>query len=212
MRYLGIFFVASALGFSAEVVSPKWLTPLEVERLDVALRLADYPQLDRPFRENVGLTADLPIIFGGGGPKNVPNAAFSDIALTDPESTLGYYFMRVHFLDEYPPPPPASLARPGLVAQEQPLKIAGAEIKFVNNGGTLVMKADENERRWLKMVPTLKKEMKEKNLTPHQMTELLPIGLGSSTIQVPNQLPDPTSPSVTPPAGAGAAPSVAADH
>jgi len=29
---------------------------------------------------------------------------------------------------------------------------------------------------------------------------------------VPNQLPDPTSPSVTPPAGAGAAPSVAADH
>jgi hypothetical protein len=27
-----------------------------------------------------------------------------------------------------------------------------------------------------------------------------------------NQLPDPTSPSVTPPAGAGAAPSVAADH
>jgi hypothetical protein len=28
----------------------------------------------------------------------------------------------------------------------------------------------------------------------------------------PNQLPDPTSPSVTPPAGAGAAPSVAADH
>jgi len=29
---------------------------------------------------------------------------------------------------------------------------------------------------------------------------------------VPNQLPDPTSPSVTPPAGAGAVPSVAADH
>jgi hypothetical protein len=28
----------------------------------------------------------------------------------------------------------------------------------------------------------------------------------------PNQLPDPTSPSVTPPAGAGGAPSVAADH
>jgi FtsH-binding integral membrane protein len=28
----------------------------------------------------------------------------------------------------------------------------------------------------------------------------------------PNQLPDPTSPSVTPPAGAGDAPSVAADH
>jgi hypothetical protein len=28
----------------------------------------------------------------------------------------------------------------------------------------------------------------------------------------PNQLPDPTSPSVTPPAGAGRAPSVAADH
>ena len=29
---------------------------------------------------------------------------------------------------------------------------------------------------------------------------------------VPNQLPDPTSPSVTPPASAGGAPSVAADH
>ena len=29
---------------------------------------------------------------------------------------------------------------------------------------------------------------------------------------VPNQLPDPTSPSVTPPAGAGRAPFVAADH
>jgi hypothetical protein len=29
---------------------------------------------------------------------------------------------------------------------------------------------------------------------------------------LPNQLPDPTSPSVTPPAGAGGAPSVAADH
>ena len=29
---------------------------------------------------------------------------------------------------------------------------------------------------------------------------------------MPNQLPDPTSPSVTPPAGAGGAPSVAADH
>jgi hypothetical protein len=31
-------------------------------------------------------------------------------------------------------------------------------------------------------------------------------------ISMPNQLPDPTSPSVTPPAGAGGAPSVAADH
>src|SRR5271166_4420563 len=31
-------------------------------------------------------------------------------------------------------------------------------------------------------------------------------------IVVPNQLPDPTSPSVTPPAGAGIAPSVAADY
>ena len=30
--------------------------------------------------------------------------------------------------------------------------------------------------------------------------------------RMPNQLPDPTSPSVTPPAGAGGAPSVAADH
>jgi hypothetical protein len=30
--------------------------------------------------------------------------------------------------------------------------------------------------------------------------------------EVPNQLPDPTSPSVTPPAKAGGAPSVAADH
>ena len=30
--------------------------------------------------------------------------------------------------------------------------------------------------------------------------------------KMPNQLPDPTSPSVTPPAGAGGAPSVAADH
>jgi hypothetical protein len=31
-------------------------------------------------------------------------------------------------------------------------------------------------------------------------------------IKRPNQLPDPTSPSVTPPAGAGGAPSVTADH
>jgi hypothetical protein len=31
-------------------------------------------------------------------------------------------------------------------------------------------------------------------------------------VKMPNQLPDPTSPSVTPPAGAGGAPSVAADH
>ena len=30
--------------------------------------------------------------------------------------------------------------------------------------------------------------------------------------RTPNQLPDPTSPSVTPPAGAGGAPSVGADH
>jgi len=35
---------------------------------------------------------------------------------------------------------------------------------------------------------------------------------GSVTRFVPNQLPDPTSPSVTPPARAGGAPSVAADH
>ena len=35
---------------------------------------------------------------------------------------------------------------------------------------------------------------------------------GSVARSVSNQLPDPTSPSVTPPAGAGAAPSVAADH
>ena len=31
-------------------------------------------------------------------------------------------------------------------------------------------------------------------------------------IEAPNHVPDPTSPSVTPPAGAGGAPSVAADH
>ena len=41
--------------------------------------------------------------------------------------------------------------------------------------------------------------------------------LASTTLRylsrrLPNQLPDPTSPSVTPPAGAGGAPSVAADH
>ena len=35
---------------------------------------------------------------------------------------------------------------------------------------------------------------------------------GSVTRSVSNQLPDPTSPSVTPPAGAGGAPSVVADH
>ena len=32
------------------------------------------------------------------------------------------------------------------------------------------------------------------------------------TIEAPNELLDPTSPSVTPPAGAGGAPSVAVDH
>jgi hypothetical protein len=37
-------------------------------------------------------------------------------------------------------------------------------------------------------------------------------GLFEGQFKVPNQLPDPTSPSVTPPAGAGGAPSVAADH
>jgi hypothetical protein len=36
--------------------------------------------------------------------------------------------------------------------------------------------------------------------------------VGKSQIDVHNQLPDPTTPSVTPPAGAGVAPSVAADH
>ena len=36
--------------------------------------------------------------------------------------------------------------------------------------------------------------------------------VGQSQIDVHNQLPDPTSPSVTPPANAGDAPSVAADH
>src|ERR1039457_5507440 len=35
---------------------------------------------------------------------------------------------------------------------------------------------------------------------------------GSATRKMPNQLPDPTSPSVTPPARAGGAPAVAADH
>jgi hypothetical protein len=42
----------------------------------------------------------------------------------------------------------------------------------------------------------------------------LPIELPLSDSPRPaaNQLPDPTSPSVTPPAGAGGAPSVAADH
>jgi hypothetical protein len=35
---------------------------------------------------------------------------------------------------------------------------------------------------------------------------------GRRRLNMPNQLPDPTSPSVTPPAGAGGAPSVAADH
>jgi hypothetical protein len=38
------------------------------------------------------------------------------------------------------------------------------------------------------------------------------IAMLTSMDDVPNQLPDPTSPSVTPPAGAGVAPSVAADH
>jgi putative flippase GtrA len=35
---------------------------------------------------------------------------------------------------------------------------------------------------------------------------------GENLIKKPNQLPDPTSPSVAPPASAGAAPSIAADH
>jgi len=35
---------------------------------------------------------------------------------------------------------------------------------------------------------------------------------GDALVLMSNQLPDPTSPSVTPPAGAGGAPSAAADH
>jgi hypothetical protein len=38
------------------------------------------------------------------------------------------------------------------------------------------------------------------------------ISVSLSKTRLPNQLPDPTSPSVTTPAGAGVAPSVAANH
>jgi hypothetical protein len=38
------------------------------------------------------------------------------------------------------------------------------------------------------------------------------LGQYTKPSDAPNQLPDPTSPSVTPPAGAGGAPSVVADH
>jgi hypothetical protein len=58
-----------------------------------------------------------------------------------------------------------------------------------------------------------------RHVTPREFTYSLIVTTGkparkqgSVTQSPPNQLPDPTSPSVTPPAGAGVAPSVAADH
>ena len=67
-------------------------------------------------------------------------------------------------------------------------------------------------------------EFEDENLAPRCMLAAACMSLISGLIwyqlcnrkigraDVPNQLPDPTSPSVTPPAGAGGAPSVAADH
>jgi hypothetical protein len=51
-------------------------------------------------------------------------------------------------------------------------------------------------------------------LNPGQSWTTLKVGqlIRVAPRKLPNQLPDPTSPSVTPPAGTGGAPSVAADH
>ena len=48
--------------------------------------------------------------------------------------------------------------------------------------------------------------------TDFVLTQVNVDGPFQAKMTVPNQLPDPTSPSVTCPAGAGRAPSVAADH
>jgi hypothetical protein len=48
--------------------------------------------------------------------------------------------------------------------------------------------------------------------TAHFLLSALHSSKARAEFKVPNQLPDPTSPSVTPPAGAGDAPSVAAGH
>jgi hypothetical protein len=82
----------------------------------------------------------------------------------------------------------------------------GYGFAIVDGGKVTFVDTSKEEIEWIFGKPALEPKIYYSGINSKEV-------LGRSILKtLPNQLPDPTSPSVTPPAGAGGAPSVAADH
>lgn len=135
---------------------PLWSTQAEIERLSVAIALADFPIKQRKLREVVGISRYAPPLWGSSW--NEGNA-FNIAALTDPESANGYYALRIIYKDSYEKlPEPAEFDVLGLDV----LFVAPNKMTFVS----------ELNRFWREMLPEFRSELKNRGITPREFIAL----------------------------------------
>jgi hypothetical protein len=198
MRLLfGIFVLSFACCAAATDTNGHWLTPLQIERLSIAVALADYPLPASQLRNVIGVPNDLPVVLGGGPNRMHSNAEFMVLALSDPDAPNGFFGLRIRFLGQIEPRP--SIARPGYAPKDEDKQVSACEVVFWSSSPGLIMTVDPEEG-YRSRIGELRKMMREKGLNPREFSVWVDPERTVS-VQQPNQPVETTSPAVTPAAG-----------
>jgi hypothetical protein len=169
-RYLSLLFVAFVLAPRLCAAEWEWRSRLQIKQVAMAVQLVDFPLPQGRLHTVIG-TKRLPNLFILADDRGKP---YGTIALTDPETGDGYFAIRVHY---------------DLV---DPLPAIGAiEFVFVSaDGATFLYEPGQIEK---KVVPDLKKKMRERGETPIAFAEWSITEIN----EPPNKALEPTPTSVT---------------
>ncbi|WP_146180230.1 hypothetical protein [Opitutus sp. ER46] len=129
----------------------EWCMPADVHQIAIASTLAQFPVPQGQLRSVIG-TKRLPNLGGAGDDQG--RACFR-IVLTNPESSDGFYALRVHYGNVSPLPPPGEIP------------IEAAEVVFVGHHALEFVYVPGKAMRH--MLPELKERMKREHQTPFEL-------------------------------------------
>lgn len=168
-------FLVSLTGPQARAEEWEWLSLDQVEHVTLAVQLADYPFPQGHLKSVIGMHK-LPHL---GGSWDERDRCYGIIALTNPEASGGYYAVRVVYGDLDPLPKPEDIP----IVELQVLFQVRSGLSFVH----------EPHRTLKRMIPDLRKSMKEKNAAPIAFAEsFLPKPDFTGEERMPNQPAQPT--------------------
>lgn len=159
IRYLTFVFLLglwqTALCATAPNDSANWVSLKEVERLSLAVALADYPIPTGKIKEIIGLPEHMPSV-QGGSVKGRDSGAYVIHALTDPENSLGFYGPKIVYADA------------GQRVKDEDVKIQSIEVVFISSFGLQLTMAPD--LGWRKHIEMYRQAMKEKHLSPREFS------------------------------------------